>query len=211
MMAEMVHSNMIHITCLLGNFICIAKKGDILMDYEVFKAINRLSGRCSPIDHLMIFISKKIRFVFIFVLIFMWFRNDEYRKMSLNAVMSSGITLFLHAIIKFFYFKPRPFVKQRVGILIPSKLDSSFPSKHTLLVFAVSTSIFFYNRVFGSILWFLSILTGFSRIWLGHHFPSDIIGSAFIATMTSKIYDRTTRKYSITTPFTMERKQNNNK
>jgi undecaprenyl-diphosphatase len=69
-------------------------------------------------------------------------------------------------------------------------MDSSFPSKHTLLVFAISTTIFLYDRIFGSIMWVLSLLTGFSRIWVGHHYPSDIIGSAFIATMTSILVDK---------------------
>lgn len=165
------------------------------MDYKVFKAINLLSGRCSPIDFLMILISKKMRYVFILVLIFMWFRNDHYRRVSWNAVMSSGITLFLHALIKLVYFKPRPFAKRRVGILIPSKIDSSFPSKHTLLAFAVSTSIFLYDRVLGSIMWVLSVLTGFSRIWLGHHYPSDIIGSAIIASMTSMVLGKTAGEF----------------
>ena len=163
------------------------------MNDKVFKAINLLSGRCSPIDLLMIFLSKKIRYVFIFVLIFMWFRNDYYKKVSCNAVMSSGITLLIHTLVKLFYFKPRPFVKRRVGILIPSKVDSTFPSKHTLLAFAISTSIFLYDRVLGSIMLVLSVLTGFSRIWVGHHYPSDIIGSAFIGTMTSIIVDKTCR------------------
>ncbi|MGM0854702.1 MAG: undecaprenyl-diphosphatase [Bacillota bacterium] len=166
------------------------------MDYKVFKAINLLSGRCSPIDFLMILISKKIRYVFILVLIIMWFRNDHYRRVSWNAVMSSGITLFLHALIKLFYFKPRPFAKRRVGILIPSKIDSSFPSKHTLLAFAVSTSIVLYDRVLGSIMWGLSVLTGFSRIWLGHHYPSDIIGSAIIASMTSMVVGKTAGEFT---------------
>ena len=166
------------------------------MDYKVFKAINLLSGRCSLIDLLMIFLSKKIRYVFIFVLIFMWFKNDYYKKVFCNAVMSSGITLFIHTLIKLCYFKPRPFAKHHVGILIPSKIDSSFPSKHTLLAFAISTSIFLYDRILGSIMWILSVLTGFSRIWVGHHYPSDVIGSAFIATMTSIILDKTTGKFS---------------
>ena len=163
------------------------------MNNKVFKLINQFSGRCSPIDLLMILISNKIRYVFIFVLIIMWFRNDSYKKVSCNAVKSMGVTLFIHTLIKLFYFKPRPFVNKRVGILIPSKMDSTFPSKHTLLVFAVSTSIFLYDRVLGSIMWVLSVLTGFSRIWVGHHYPSDIIGSAFIATMTSTIVDKISR------------------
>lgn len=169
------------------------------MDEKAFNIINLLSGRCSPIDWLMIFLSKKIRYLFIFVLIFMWFRNDFYKKVSCKAITSSMFTLFIHALIKLFYFKPRPFAKRRVGILIPSKRDSSFPSKHTLLAFAVSTSIFLYDRVLGSIMWGISALTGFSRIWVGHHYPSDIIGSAFIASMTSIILDKTAGKYTIIT------------
>jgi undecaprenyl-diphosphatase len=163
------------------------------MNNKAFKLINQFSGRYSPIDLLMILISNKIRYVFIFVLIFMWFRNDSYKKVSCNAVKSTGITLLIHTLIKLFYFKPRPFVNKRVGILIPSKMDSTFPSKHTLLVFAISTSIFLYDRVLGSVMWILSVLTGFSRIWVGHHYPSDIIGSAFIASMTSIILDKISR------------------
>jgi undecaprenyl-diphosphatase len=76
-------------------------------------------------------------------------------------------------------------MKRRVGILIPSKMDSSFPSKHTLLVFAVSTTVFLYRRVLGSIMWGISLLTGLSRIWVGHHYPTDIIGSAILGSLSS--------------------------
>lgn len=164
------------------------------MNEKLFKLVNQYWGRFSPIDFLMIFVSNKSRYIFIFVLIFMWFKKGSNRKASYNAGISAGITLFLHTLIKLFYFKPRPFVTRRVGILIPSKRDSTFPSKHTLLVFAISTSIYLYNRVIGSMLWVLALLTGISRIWVGHHYPYDIIGSAFIATMTSMILDKATRK-----------------
>ncbi|KKI92417.1 bacitracin ABC transporter permease [Bacillus sp. SA1-12] len=169
------------------------------MNSKVFKLITQLSGRCSPIDLLMILISNKIRYVFIFVLIFMWFKNDSYKRVTCKATKSMGVTLFIHTLIKLFYFKPRPFVKRRVGILIPSKMDSTFPSKHTLLVFAISTSIFLYDRVLGSIMWVISVLTGFSRIWVGHHYPFDIIGSAFIGTMTSILLDKAAGEYSTNT------------
>ena len=78
-------------------------------------------------------------------------------------------------------------MERRVGILIPSKMDSSFLSKHTLLAFAVSTSIFLHKRILGSVMLGLTLLTGFSRIWLGHHYPSDIAGSAVLGSFTSAI------------------------
>ncbi|QSX23622.1 undecaprenyl-diphosphatase [Priestia megaterium] len=160
------------------------------MDYKVFRAINQLSGRYSSLDMLMILISKKVRYIFMFVLIFMWFRNDSQKKLILNAVISAVFTLFIHTLMKCFYFKPRPFIKRRVGILIPSKMDSSYLSKHTLLTFAVSTFIFLHERILGSVMWGLSLLTGFSRIWVGHHYPSDIIRSAFIGSLTSIAVDK---------------------
>ncbi len=143
-----------------------------------------LSGRFWLIDKLMILISNKIKFVFLFILVIMLFRK---RNVIIEASMSIVITLFMHFIIKLFYFKPRPFIDRSVGILSPSKLDSSFPSKHTLLTFAVSTVVLFYQRILGSVMLGFSIITGLSRIWLGHHYPSDIVGSAVLGSFTSTI------------------------
>ncbi|WP_209124147.1 undecaprenyl-diphosphatase [Alkalihalobacillus sp. BA299] len=166
------------------------------MDYKLFRAINQLTGRYSLLDMLMILISNKVRYVFIFVLISMLFQNYSHKKVALSAITSIVLSLFINSAIRLVYFKPRPFVKHRVGILIPSKTDSSFPSKHTLLVFAISTSIFLRERVLGSIMMGLSVLTGFSRIWVGHHFPSDIIGSAFISIFTSSVINKTFNQFT---------------
>jgi undecaprenyl-diphosphatase len=168
------------------------------MDYQIFRRIIRLAGYYPSLDRLMILISNKARYVFIFILIFMWFRNQSYKKVTLNAIISVVCSLFIHFFIKLFYFKPRPFVNHRVGILIPSKVDSSFPSKHTLLAFAVSTSIFLHNRILGSIMSGLSLLTGFSRIWVGHHYPTDIIGSTIIGILTSCITESVSRFFKPT-------------
>ena len=152
------------------------------MDVQLFRVINLLSGRNLVIDKLMILISNKIKFVFFFIFVILLFSK---RKVFIEAVMSIVITLFMHFITKIFYFKPRPFIDRRVRILTPSKFDSSFPSKHTLLTFAVSTIVLFYQRTVGSILLGVSALTGLSRIWVGHHYPSDILGSAVLGSFTS--------------------------
>lgn len=150
------------------------------MDVKIFKAINRISGRCGPLDFLMILISNKARYVFLFALAAMWLANGPSRRTAKKAVLASIFAFILNWGIKLFYFKPRPFEKNKVGILIPSKKDSTFPSKHTIISFAASVVILYSNRFIGRILCWLSILTGFSRIWAGHHYPSDILGSAIM-------------------------------
>lgn len=155
------------------------------MNYKMFRAINRLAGRNSILDTIMILISQKAQFLYILLLAVMWVRKDSYKKIILFAGISVGCALCVNRVIQFFYFKPRPFVIHCVRLLIPSKNNSSFPSKHTIVAFALATTVLLRERLFGSIMWVLAILTGFSRIWVGHHYPFDIFGSAFIGVLIS--------------------------
>ncbi|MGD7023516.1 undecaprenyl-diphosphatase [Rossellomorea vietnamensis] len=152
------------------------------MDLWLFWAIHSLSKRTNSLNRIMILVSNKMRYIYLLVLVILWFRNKSIPRIAL---LSGAFSLFLGSIIRMFHFRPRPFVNMRVGILIPSKRNSSFPSKHTLLAFAVSSTILFYHRTLGLIFTCLSVLTGLSRVWVGHHYPSDIFGSALIGSCTS--------------------------
>jgi undecaprenyl-diphosphatase len=147
------------------------------MDLRLFWAINSLSKHTESINRIMILISNRMRYVYSLILLILWFKN---RSITVNVLIAAVASMLIASIIRLFSFRPRPFVYRRVGILIPSKRNSSFPSKHTLLAFAVSTTICLYHRMLGGIFTCLSLLTGISRIWVGHHYPSDILGSALI-------------------------------
>jgi len=162
------------------------------MDHKLFWAIQRLSGRCFLIDRLMILLSNRARYLFIFVLLLKWLLGGTKRRTARSAIISAGVAFLLDLFCRQLFFKPRPFMKQKVGILIPTKVNSSFPSKHTLLAFAVSTVIFLQDRAWGRILSALAGLTGLSRIWVGHHYPSDIAFSAIIGTITGAVIDKNT-------------------
>ncbi|MEH7506016.1 undecaprenyl-diphosphatase [Neobacillus drentensis] len=168
------------------------------MDYRIFRAINQFAGRYRLFDTIMVTISQKVRYLFVILLIFMWFRNNFYKKVTLYAGISIVVTILLNCFIKLFYFKPRPFLKFRVHLLppSPSKKNSSFPSKHTTLAFAVATSVLLYKRLMGFILFILAFFAGFSRIWMGQHFPSDIVGSALQGSLTSIVVYITRRVWN---------------
>jgi undecaprenyl-diphosphatase len=152
------------------------------LDEKLFHTINGLSGHLPLLDKIMIFVSNKGRYLYFFVIIYLLMKDRELAK---KVLLSMTIGYLIDKVIRLFVYKPRPFMKRKVGILIPSKLNSSFPSKHALLVFCISTSIYLRNKVLGTITTVLSILTSLSRIWLGHHYPTDILGSAIIAVITS--------------------------
>lgn len=163
------------------------------MNYQFFRAVNQLAGNSRLIDYLMITISKKARYVYLVLLIFMWFRNHQYKKVTSYAVISLMNAYVLTFFIKIFNYSPRPFLKHSVHLLppIPSKRNASFPSKHTTMAFAVATSVLFYQRSIGFLMWILAMLSGFSRIWMGHHYPSDILGSAILGSVIASVVNMT--------------------
>lgn len=160
------------------------------MDYKIFRAINMSARQNFVLDRLMIFMSKNIPFVFMVILGFMWFKDGRNRKVAILSIISVMIGLLVNVFIKQISFKKRPWKSHPIHLLYPSKADSSFPSKHVLLTFAVSTSILLHQRFLGWITTGLSMLTGLSRIWVGHHYPSDIFGSAVLGSVISIAMDK---------------------
>lgn len=160
------------------------------MDQKLFKLINDLAGKNVLVDNIMIFASKKIRYIFAFVLFFMWLRDYSYKKVIYQSVISIMINICINALINQMTFRPRPFMTRKANVLIPSKNDSTYISKHTLLTFAVSTTIYMYNKIYGFIMFGMSALTGLSRIWTGAHYPYDVIRSAFIGSIVSFVVNK---------------------
>jgi len=61
----------------------------------------------------------------------------------------------------------------------------SFPSGHTTAVFAIATTVSLYIPALAFLLLPVALLVGLSRIYLGVHYPSDVIVGAVIAGVTS--------------------------
>lgn len=60
---------------------------------------------------------------------------------------------------------------------------SSFPSDHAALFFALATGIYFLNKKLGVIaLVYAFLVICLPRVFLGLHFPTDIMAGAFIGT-----------------------------
>jgi undecaprenyl-diphosphatase len=57
----------------------------------------------------------------------------------------------------------------------PGPHDYAFPSNHTALATAVAMAVLLINRRLGMLAWLLAVLMAASRVYVGAHYPHDVI------------------------------------
>ncbi|WP_088011810.1 undecaprenyl-diphosphatase [Gottfriedia acidiceleris] len=189
------------------------------MNYSIFKLINSFAGKWPALDNLMIFLSKSAILIVIGILCYLWFQKGNERKHTafyivLTLILALGSNFIIHQ----FYYHARPFVDHHVTKLISHSSDSSFVSDHGTLVFSTALILLLRKDRLGifSLVW--AILVGVSRIYVGVHYPFDIIGAFILASIVAigvlktsslteplmKIYERIINKL----PFNTRKKLN---
>ena len=113
-----------------------------------------------------------------------WVRaRTGWRPALLDAVAAGALGLSLVQVIGWFHYRPRPFEAGLGANLLDHLPENSFPSDHATLMFALAFGLMSAVplRKAGAVLLVLAFAVSWARIFLGAHYPSDVIGGAILA------------------------------
>jgi undecaprenyl-diphosphatase len=169
------------------------------LDLIIFNFINGYAGKWPWLDYFGMFCADYLGYVLLVILFFLLAYNfKKYWKMALEAVIAAVFTKFvLVAIIRWLWFRPRPFVALNfIPLINQSASEASFPSGHASFYFALSTIVYLYNKKLGITFYVASFLIIIARVFAGVHWPSDVLAGAILGILMGWILNKLFRKHA---------------
>lgn len=169
------------------------------MNYWLFSLINDMANQSIVLDALMIVISKVVPYIYIFILAGLYMQGFRTRNFKLRGESFATGVLFLICLLGSFilgsmFYENRPFVDHTVVLIVNHAADASFPSDHAVGTMALACGILFYRWNLGTWMVYGSILVGISRVFVGNHYPGDILGAFILVWILTALYNKLLRR-----------------
>jgi undecaprenyl-diphosphatase len=154
--------------------------------------INGAAGHGMPLDLVMKIGASDLIYLVPALLIGLWFLPAADRSFNqrlagatfLGAMLSLGVAFGLGQV----YHEARPFISDSsTKLLVHHSADNSFPSDHAALAFGVSGALLMRRRALGIVVLVGAVFIGLARIYVGVHWPLDILTSAVIGLATGAL------------------------
>ncbi|MGX1131632.1 undecaprenyl-diphosphatase [Streptomyces glaucescens] len=99
------------------------------------------------------------------------------------APLAAGVAVLVNVPIRGFVERPRPFMEHDgLEVLVTGKTDYSFVSDHATITMAIAVGLFVANRKYGLVGIGLALFEGFCRVYMGVHYPTDVVGGFALGT-----------------------------
>lgn len=165
-------------------------------DLEIINYLNKFSRHSWMFDELNVALSSSHLLkggMLAAVIWWAWFttedRHPRNREHIIATLFSCVVAIALaRALALTMPFRLRPLHEESLHFLLPYGLEprasggwSSFPSDHAVLFFTLSAGLLFVSRRAGVLaILYSTLIIAFPRVYLGLHYPSDIIAGAIL-------------------------------
>ena len=177
-------------------------------DYSILTFFNSFATHSWYFDNFVRFISDSQIIksgLLVSLLWWFWFRpaddqqKREVREKIISALIAALVALLLARFLALLLpFRARPIADVALGFKSPLGVSgnplmgwSSFPSDHAVLFYSVATSILYISKRLGWVVFpYVFIIICLPRIYLGVHYPTDILVGAPIGMGVAWLFNR---------------------
>lgn len=154
-----------------------------VLNRSLFLAINGHDGSSRWVVNLALVIGDLLIYLIPALLLWMWLWGSRaQREMSLKTFVVCMLAVGVNQIIPIFYQHPRPFELGLGHTWLTHSPDSSFPSDHVTVFCSAGLCLLFGREtILGAVAISAGALVAWARIFLGIHFPMDMLGAIFVA------------------------------
>ncbi len=128
------------------------------------------------------------------IVLWLWGARDD-RRAAVSATLAAFLALGAAAVISANYMHARPFMDGLSPNWLDHAPDSSMPSDHATLLFALGFALWLNRPPKVSkvhvLLFTLACAVSFSRVWLGAHYPGDIAVGAMLGLVAALLAQTT--------------------
>lgn len=171
-------------------------------DTELFLFLHQ--NRLEAISPAMIILSSYLTWIIIFIMMsYFMIRRDKTwgLRASIFSLLGIGVNSLVNHLLKEIIARPRPTFNEEIKHLVDSlgyfETNYSFFSAHSSnsFCFAVFVALYFKNIYvrFTIITW--AILVAYSRIFVGQHYPIDILVGSLFGILTGYLSYKVFSKY----------------
>lgn len=161
------------------------------LDQQIFLLINHLPRSFITYGLALLLSGAGTAGIVWFILGFILFLREERKHHWFFApiIMAGGVSWFLvEKVIKVLVGRVRPSLE--LGAIIAGggngKNDFSFPSGHATIAFAMAVVLSKIEPKWKLLFYILAVAISFSRIYIGKHYPLDVIGGAVLGWLIGK-------------------------
>ena len=106
------------------------------------------------------------------------------------AIVATDLVFLMLLVVVAWWFVPRPFVAHSVQLLVASATDSSFPSDHATAAFTMASTALLRGSRGRWALTVGALLVAIARVYVGAHYPADVIAGAALGFGWSLVFVR---------------------
>jgi membrane-associated phospholipid phosphatase len=155
------------------------------IDVWVFMLLNARGKRSAWLDWLMLAFTQLGNFIFAMIVTAVLYLSGN-RTLAYELILGTMVLGLIVQTMKILIHRTRPYIKlQNIRIIGSRASGQSFPSGHTSQAFYLATLLSHYigAGVYTGAFYMIAALVGITRIYVGMHYPRDVLGGAMVGTV----------------------------